>query len=211
MKFILTSLVLFSMTIGNGYTKEEKSKEASLPEVSLGSPKAPVVVIDYASLTCHHCAQFHNDVLPEIQKNYIDPGLVRVIIRDYPGDQVSLIAHQIAWSKGEVKYLDLLKYLYSTQDEWLLASDPKAALKKIVAKKGITGEQFDKLLKDKELMDKVVRARLEGKKKYNITATPTIIINAKIYPRTLNFEEFEAIVDPLLKPTIEKVNLKKKS
>lgn len=206
MKLILKSLVLFSMMIGSGYAKEN-----ALPEVSLGSPKAPVVVIDYASLTCHHCAQFHNDVLPEIQKNYIDPGYVRVIIRDYPGDQISLIAHQLAWSKGEVKYLDLLKYLYSTQEEWLTASDPKAALRKLVAKKGITGEQFDKVMKDKALMDKVVQARLEGKKKYNITATPTIIINAKIYPRTLTFGEFEAIVNPLLKPTLEKVKLNKKS
>lgn len=211
MNFILTSLVLFSMMIGNGYAKEEKTAQDSLPEISLGSQNAPVVVIDYASLTCHHCAQFHNEVLPEIQKNYIEPGLVRVIIRDYPGDQISLLAHQIAWSKGEVRYLDLLKYLYSTQDEWLLASDPKAALKKVVAKKGITSEQFDKLIKDKGLMDKVIQARLEGKKKYNITATPTIIINTKIYPRTLNYGEFEAIVEPLLKPAIKKVKADKKS
>lgn len=210
MKFILKSLVLFSMMIGNGYATEE-AKQGSLPEISLGSQNAPVVVIDYASLTCHHCAQFHNEVLPEIQKNYIEPGYVRVIIRDYPGDQISLLAHQIAWSKGEVRYLDLLKYLYSTQDEWLLASDPKAALKKVVAKKGITSEQFDKLIKDKGLMDKVIQARLEGKKKYNITATPTIIINTKIYPRTLSYGEFEAIVEPLLKPAIKKVKADKKS
>lgn len=211
MKFILTSLVLFSMMIGNGYAKEEKTKQSPLPEVSLGSKNAPVVVIDYASLTCHHCAQFHNDVLPEIQKNYIEPGLVRVIIRDYPGDQISLLAHQIAWSKGELKYLDFLKLFYSTQDEWLLASDPKAALKKIALRNGISAKQFDKCLKDKALMDKIVQIRLEGKKKYNITATPTIIINAKIYPRTLSAGEFDAIVEPLLKPTLKKAKTDKKS
>jgi len=211
MKFILTSLVLFSMMIGSGYAKEEKTKQSPLPEVSLGSPNAPVVVIDYASLTCHHCAQFHNEVLPEIQKNYIEPGLVRVIIRDYPGDQISLLAHQIAWSKGELKYLDFLKLFYSTQDDWLLASDPKAALKKIALRNGISEKQFDNCLKDKALMDKIVQIRLEGKKKYNITATPTIIINAKIYPRTLSFGEFDAIVSPLLKPTIKKVKADKKS
>lgn len=211
MQLIVRILFILAFMVTEGVADKAKTNVTPLPEISLGSPKAPVLVIDYGSLTCHHCAQFLKDVFPKIQEQYIDKGLVRFIIRDYPGDKVSLTAHQLAWSKGELKYLDLLKFLYSTQEEWLLASDPTAALKKVVAKKGITAEQFDKIQKDQALMDRIVQARLEGKKKYNITATPTIIINAKVYPRTLNFEEFEAIVSPLLKPTLVKGKENKKS
>lgn len=180
-----------------------------LPEMSLGNTKAPVVVINYSSLTCGHCAQFHNTVFPEIKKKYIEPGLVRIIFRDYPADQVSLQAHQLAWCKGELKYLDFVKLLYSTQEKWLQADDPIIALKSIAVQNGVTEEQFKACIKDQELMDKIIQLRLEGQKKYNITATPTIIINAKIYSRALTSDEFKEIVEPLLAPTLEKEKVKK--
>jgi len=175
-----------------------------LPEMGMGNPKAPVVIINYSSLTCGHCAHFHTDVLPKIEEKYIKPGFVRIIFRDYPGDQVSINAHRLAWCKGELKYLDFVKLLYSTQEKWLSAPDPVAALKKIALQNGISAKQFEACLKDQELLDKIIQVRLEGQKKYNITATPTIIINAKIYPRALTFEEFEGIIRPLLNPTLDK-------
>jgi protein-disulfide isomerase len=186
--------------------KEDKVKLVSkpLPEMGMGSSKAPVTIINYSSLTCGHCAQFHTAVLPKIEEKYIKPGYVRIIFRDFPGDQISINAHRLAWCKGEMKYLDFVKLLYSTQEKWLLAPDPVAALKSIALQNGITAEQFEACLKDQELLDKIIQLRLEGQKKYNITATPTIIINAKIYPRALTFEEFEEIVRPLLAPSLGK-------
>lgn len=181
-----------------------------LPEMGMGNPKAPVTIINYSSLTCGHCAQFHTAVLPKIEEKYIKPGLVRIIFRDYPGDQISINAHRLAWCKGEMKYLDFVKLLYSTQEKWLSASDPIAALKSIALQNGITAKQFEASLKDQELLDKIIRLRLEGQKKYNITATPTIIINAKIYPRALSFDEFEDIIKPLLAPTLGKDEQKAK-
>jgi len=182
-----------------------------LPEMGMGNPKAPITIINYSSLTCGHCAQFHTDVLPKIEEKYIKPGLVRIIFRDYPGDQVSINAHRLAWCKGEIKYLDFVKLLYSTQEKWLSASDPLASLKSIALQNGISAKQFEACLKDQELLDKIIQLRLEGQKKYNITATPTIIINAKIYPRALSFDEFEDIIKPLLAPTLEKDEEKVKS
>ncbi|HUX80228.1 MAG TPA: thioredoxin domain-containing protein [Alphaproteobacteria bacterium] len=175
-----------------------------LPEMAMGSPKAPVVIINYSSLTCSHCAHFHTVVLPKIEDKYIKPGYVRIIFRDFPGDQLSLNAHRLAWSKGELKYLDFVKLLYSTQEKWLTAADPAMALKSIVLQNGVTPKQYETCLKDQELLDKIIQVRLEGQKKYNITATPTIIINAKIYPRAFTFEEFEGIVKPLLASTLAK-------
>lgn len=235
MQFILRGLILLSIIIAKGHADEAKPvakplsaitkenskisvKEAKLPvkplaEMSMGRTNAPVVMLNYSSLTCGHCAQFHTIVLPQIEEKYIKPGYVRIIFRDYPGDQISLKAHQLAWCKGEIKYLDFVKLLYTTQEKWLLASDPVAALKSIALQNGITAKQFEACLKNQELMDKIIQVRLEGQKKYNITATPTLVINAKIYPHALNFEEFEKIVRPLLvsatekgkKPTLDKV------
>lgn len=211
MQFVLKSLVVFCLLIGNGCAdkKKEKPPAKPLPEMCMGKPDAPIVVIDYSSLTCHHCAQFHTNILPDIEKKFIEPGLVRIIFRDYPGDQVSLKAHQVAWCKGELKYLDFIKLLYANQEKWLQAPDPEAALKSIALQHGITPEQFEACIKNQELMDQILQVRLEGKKKYKITATPTMIINAKIYPEALSLEKFEEAIEPLLPE--EKEEKKKKS
>jgi len=200
MRIIIRTLIFLAMTIPAGYTDKDKESSQPLPEVSIGKPEAPVLIIDYSSLTCHHCANFYLDVIPQIQKKYVDPGYVRIVFRDFPGDKVSLEAHQIAWWKGEIKYLDFVKLLYSTQEKWLSAPDPIAALKSIVAQNGISAEQFDAALKNQELLEKIISVRLEGQQKYKINATPTIIINAKMHNKALSMQE----IDDILKPILEK-------
>lgn len=175
-----------------------KAPAKSLPEISMGSKKAPVTMINYSSLSCGHCAHFNTDILPKIQEKYIKPGYLRIIFRDYPGDQVSLRAHQLAWCKGEIKYLDFMKVLYANQEKWLLAENPQAALKALALQNGISAKQFEACYKNQEILDQIIALRLEGKKKYNITATPTIIINAKIYQKALSLEELDDIMTPLL-------------
>ena len=209
MRYIVTSLIFSILFWGGAHAdKSNSTPKTPLPEISMGSSKAPVVVINYSSFTCTHCANFHTDVLPKIVEEYIKSGKVRIIFRDYPGDQLSIQAHQLAWCKGELKYLNFSKAFYSTQDKWLTEKDPIKALKEIALKNGLTKEQIDACLKNQELLDKILQVRIDGQKKYKITATPTIIINAKIYPRTLSFKEFKEVVDPLLKPKIDKVSLK---
>ncbi|MBL8677128.1 MAG: DsbA family protein [Alphaproteobacteria bacterium] len=208
MRYIVTSLIFFIL-LGEAHAdKPAPIPKTPLPEVSMGSAKAPVVVINYSSFTCTHCANFHTDVLPKVVEEYIKSGKVRIIFRDYPGDQLSVQAHQLAWCQGELKYLNFSKVFYSTQDKWLTEKDPIKALKEIALKNGLTKEQIDACLKNQELLDKILQVRIDGQKKYKITATPTIIINAKIYPRTLSFKEFKEAVDPLLKPKIDKASLK---
>lgn len=204
MRLIIRTLIFLVMTIPAGYTDKDKESSQPLPEVSIGKPEAPVLIIDYSSLTCNHCAHFYLDVIPQIQKKYIDPGYVRIVFRDFPGDKVSLEAHQIAWCKGEIKYLDFVKLLYSTQEKWLSAPDPIAALKSIVAQNGISAEQFDAALKNQELLEKIISVRLEGQKKYKINATPTIIINAKMHNKALSMQEIDDILKPILEKEKEK-------
>ncbi len=191
-----------------GKDKGPKKPVKPLPEMCLGSKDAPVTVIEYSSLTCSHCAEFANDVFPKIEKNYIDRGKIRFVFRDFPGDKVSLIAHQYAWSRGGMKYFDLIKLFYSTQEQWLEAQDPVKALKAIAMKGGITLEQCEACLKNTELLDKILQLRIDAQKKYNIKATPTFVINTKIYDHALTYKEFQGIVDPLLATREKKMKKK---
>jgi len=191
-------------TTGKTVEAPKKIVGKTLPEISVGSKDAPVVMINYSSLSCGHCAHFHDDILPKIEEKYIKPGYLRIIFRDYPGDQVSLRAHQLAWCKGEMKYLDFIKILYANQDKWLLVDDPVAALKAIALQNGIASKQFDECLKNQELLDQIIAIRLDGQKKYDIKATPTIIINAKIYQKALSLDEIDDIMKPLLVSSLEK-------
>lgn len=205
---ILKCLFVLSLLVTSGHaekeTKKKEVKAVALPVMAMGSKKAPVIVINYSSLTCTHCAEFHKDTLPKIEEKYIKPGLVRMVFRDYPGDQLSLMAHQLAWCKGQMKYFSLMDVIFSTQEEWLTAPDPKVALKAILVKHGISGDQFDACLKNQGLLDDIINERLQGQTKYKIEATPTLIVNGKIYPEALPFDQFAKAVDPFLGKDKEK-------
>lgn len=170
----------------------------ALPEISIGKDSAPVTLIQYTAFSCSHCADFHKEVMPQIEKKYVEPGYVKVIFRDYPVDNPSLRAAQVAWCGGPLRYLDMVQLLFSTQQKWLFADDPVEELKVVAASKGIDQPHFEQCIHDGELMDKIIQIRQEGQKNYEITATPTLIINDKIIPYAMTFEEFEEAVRPLL-------------
>jgi len=169
-----------------------------LPEITLGKESAPVTMIEYTSMTCPHCADFHLNVLPEIQKKYVDKGEVKIIHRDYPGDGLSLKATQLAFCGGPQLHQKMVTTFFQTQDRWMSAKDPEAELKKIACENGLTKQQATSCLQNTELMDQIIHTRQEGQKKYNIAFTPTLIINGKVIPQGLTFEEFQGKVDPLL-------------
>ena len=212
MRFLLGILIFLTAASGCVRADKDTKPVALLPEISMGAMNAPVVIVEYSSLTCNHCANFHKTVMPVLTKKYILPGHVRFILRDFPGDRIALVAHQTAWCKGKDKYLDFIKLFYATQDQWLLADDPIKVLKAIALKHGITAEQFKACSRDTELMDKIIQRRLKAQKYYKITATPTLIIDAtsknpKVYQKALSLKEIEAVLRPLLNPTLKAENL----
>jgi protein-disulfide isomerase len=175
-----------------------KSAAAEPQEQILGNPDAPVTIIEYASLTCPHCAQFHKEVLPQLKERYIAPGKVRLIYRDFPLDQTALAAAALAHCAGPERYFSMLDALFETQGNWSRADDPIAALKRLGKLGGLTDEKMDACLADQELAEGILRARLDGQNQYQIGSTPTFIIDGKAYPGSRDVEEFSALIDPLL-------------
>lgn len=222
MRFMLKALILLCLVISKGSAEapspsvksttettknsatEPKPAVTLLPEISLGDKKAPVVVIDYSSLTCTHCADFFLTVLPQIKTKYIDPGKVRIVFRGFPGDALSLQAEQLAWCRGTMKYMAIVKMLYENQEKWLTAANPELELKSLIAQNGISTQQIDSCLKDQELTDQILQIRQDAQE-YNIKATPTFVFNGiTIHSGFLSLEEFASFIAPFL-PEAEQI------
>ena len=175
-----------------------ESSAAEPQEQALGDPNAPVTIIEYASLTCPHCAQFHKEVLPELKERYIAPGKVRLIYRDFPLDQTALAAAALAHCAGPERYFSMLDVLFETQSNWARADDPIAALKRLGKLGGLTEQQMSACLADEQLSEGILRERLAGQNEYDIGSTPTFIIDGKAYAGSRDVEEFGKLIDPLL-------------
>ncbi len=164
----------------------------------LGSAEAPVTIIEYASLTCPHCATFHQGTLPKLKSDYVDTGKVRFVYRDFPLDQVALRAAALAECAPRDRYFGLLEILFQSQANWATASDPLAALVRIGKLGGLSEEQVQACMNDEQRLDAVVAERLAGEEAFDIRSTPTFIVNGKKYSGTLTFEQMQDILRPLL-------------
>lgn len=187
----LWTLVWLPLALSEGAAAEPQ-------EQILGDPDAPVTIIEYASLTCPHCAQFHTEVLPELKERYIAPGKVRLIYRDFPLDQMALAAAALAHCSGPDRYFSMLDVLFETQANWARADDPIAALKRLGKLGGLTEEEMDACLADQELSDGILQTRLEGQNEFDISSTPSFVIDGKTYAGSRDVEAFSELLDPLL-------------
>jgi len=173
--------------------------EITKDDFVLGKESAPVTLVEYASLTCPHCAQFHQNTLPAVKKEYIETGKVKLVYRDFPLDQLALSGSMIARCAGRDRYFAFIDVMFAQQSTWARDTNPLAALSRIARLGGMSQAKFDECLKDKKIADAVVQQRLDGDKKFGINATPTVIINGKRYSGGLTIEQFRAVVAPLLK------------
>ncbi len=174
------------------------SQAAEVKERVLGDPAAPVTIIEYASLTCPHCAAFHRDDLPAIKAKYIDTGKAKLIFRDFPLDQLALQAAVLAHCAGDARYFSFLNAMFASQATWARAGDPIAALKQLAKLGGLSEAEADACLADSAMQDGVLQARLDGEQKFNVSSTPTVIINDKPYKGGRSIDEISKAIDPLV-------------
>ena len=171
----------------------------SIKRISVGEKNAEIIIIAYESLTCGHCADFHKNVYPNLKKDFIEKGLVRIEFRHFPLDIAAFNASKIGQCNNDGKS-DIMNILYSGQKKWARGKTPEEAtkyLKKFLEDEGVT-LNFEKCLADKAIEDYVLNDRIEGVKKFKVNATPTIIINDKKFEKALNYKNLKKYLEKLI-------------
>ena len=172
---------------------------AETKRIISGNKNAKITIIAYESLTCSHCANFHNDVYPQLKKEYIDTGLAKIEFRHFPLDIAAFNASKIAQCKND-QSLEILESLYSNQQAWVkgsTADEINANLKKFIENEGFK-INFEKCIENKEIEDFVLNDRIEGAKNFKINATPTIIINDEKFEKSLNYKNLKKSLEKLI-------------
>jgi len=174
------------------------SVQNMIAERVLGNDKAPVEVIEYASLTCPHCASFHNGPWPTLKKEYLDTGRIKLIYRDFPTDQLAVAASMIAKCAPKNRYFSIIELMFRTQDKWRRSSNPHEALSNIGRLAGMSQATVEACMNNQAVFDGVMKQRDEGHKIFNIESTPTLIVNGKKVEGDLSLKEFRRIFDQAL-------------
>ncbi|MCU0946449.1 MAG: DsbA family protein [Rubritepida sp.] len=158
----------------------------------IGSADARVVVTEFFSLTCGHCATFHNNVWPQVKRELVDTGRVRMVWRDFPLDGVALLAAAVARSLPADRYDAFLTTLFQTQDRWAFAQGRQAEeLARLASLAGMDRERFNAIANDQDFLRGILAQRLEAEQRYQIRATPSFLFNARLHTGGLSFAEFE--------------------
>jgi len=166
-----------------------------LEDIVLGDANAPFVIVEYASMTCPHCANFYTEVFPQVKEKYIDTGKARFIFREFPLDGLAVAASMLVRCSGNDRFYPMLDGLFETQETWAVpGEDGKAKLLMIAKQAGFSQEAFDKCLADKDLFDKIVAVRKKAHEEYGVDATPSFFVNGKRL-KGIGIDKFEAAIE----------------
>ena len=189
-KLFITFIFFLGLTI---------NLNAETARIVSGNKNAKITIIAYESLTCSHCADFHNKIYPLLKKEFIDTGLVKIEFRHFPLDVAAFNASKIAQCKIGQE-LKIIESLYSNQQSWIkgkTVEELNRNLREFVKKEGFDID-FEKCIDNKEIEDFVLNDRVEGSKKFKINATPTIIINNKKFEKSLNYKNLKKTIQKLI-------------
>jgi protein-disulfide isomerase len=176
----------------------ELAKAGPAGDVVLGSDKAPVTIIEYASMTCPHCAHFSITTFPELQKRYIDTGKVRFIFREFPLDALAAAGFMLARCAGNDKFMPIVETLFAKQSEWMV-QQPVPALREISKQFGFTQQSFDECLANQKVLDGIQDVRDRAAEKLGVNSTPTFFINGKRLTGDQSIDSLTKEISPYLK------------
>ena len=175
--------------------------ELAIGDMILGSADAPITVIEYASMTCSHCATFHENTYPRLKENYIDTGKIQFVFREFPLDAYALEASIMARCAGADRYFELVHEIFVRQEDWILARSPKSirrSLQNIGEDMGVTEEMND-ICQDNEALQKRIAAKAaEGRTRYEVSGTPALVINGKLFEGTPNYNNVARYLEEIL-------------
>lgn len=179
----------------------ELMQDQPLPDMVLGSPDAPVTIVEYASMTCGACANFHKLVYPELKSKYIDTGKAKLILREFPLDRIAAAAFMLARCGGEQRYYPIVDALFETQKSWAFGEgDATPRLMQFARQAGFSEEEFNKCVGDEAQLKRVAAVRELAHTKFGVESTPTFFVNGKKIdaPQGVDFKLLETEMAPYL-------------
>lgn len=176
----------------------EIMKPGELPDIVVGRADARVTIVEYASMTCSHCADFHKRTFPALKAKYVETGQVRFILRELPWDRLAAAASMLARCSGD-RAAEVVSVLFEQQEQWAVPNKPQIRLFEIAKGLGFSQEAFDKCLGDQALFDKIAAGRRRALETLQVDSTPTFFINGVKVEGALPIEEFDKVIEPMLK------------
>jgi protein-disulfide isomerase len=165
-----------------------------LPEHALGDPAAPVTIVEYVSLTCHHCEAFHNDVWPALKEKFVDTGKVRFILREFPFDTPGAAGAMLARCAKE-NWHTVVDLLFRNADSWAHSNRPLNALADLVRQAGMDRQAFEQCLSDQALLQAIEAAQKHAHEKFGVRATPTFFVNGRRHVGALGLAQLEQMIE----------------
>ena len=195
---ILSILYLFLSF--NLYSADHSILKIQENDFYIGDPEAPVTIIEYASMSCSHCADFHNETLDDLKSEYIDTGKVKFVFRDFPFNYPALAGSMILSCVPEDVRYDYMNALYKLQKNWVMRehSKTRSELYKIMQSGGMQQDEFDACLSDINLENDILEGVMNAQREFNINRTPSFIVNGIVYSGNKNIKEFRQIIDKIL-------------
>jgi protein-disulfide isomerase len=178
--------------------QDELLQPGPLGEKALGAEDAPVTVVEYASMSCPHCARFHQETFHDFREKYIDTGQVRFVFREFPLDAAAYGVAMLARCAPENRYFDIVDVYFQQQEEWLRSPDIYNAIFSIAQQFGFTKESFDACLSNQALFDNLNEVRNRAAEQFGVNSTPTFFINGEKQPGALTLAQLEEHIQPHL-------------
>ena len=198
-KILFISIIL-SLLFINAKAADNSILDVNDNDFYIGEENAPITIIEYASMSCSHCADFHNDTLEELKNEYIDTGKVRFVFRDFPFNYPALLGSMMMRCiPNEVRY-DYMNALYLLQKSWVVRENATTMqeLYKIMQSGGMTKDEFDACYSNLDNENLILEGVMLAQKEFNIKSTPSFVINGNLVEGNKNIKEFRQIIDKIL-------------
>lgn len=171
--------------------------DVSLEELTLGDPNAPITIIEYASMTCSHCAEFHNKTYPDLKKNHIDTGEVKFIFREFPLDKLAMATSMLARCVDNEISMAFIEILFKNRDRWI-SENALNELKNFSKQAGLDSNEFDACLNNQQLLDDLIAGKEKAIEDYKINSTPSFIINGEVVSGNKPYSFFKSKIEQIL-------------
>jgi len=194
------TLIIIFFLFSSLNANETSVLEITESDFVVGNENAPITIIEYASMSCSHCASFHNKTLGDIKTEYIDTGKVRFVFRDFPFNYPALLGSMIMQCiPKDIRY-DYMNALYMLQHNWIFRENTKTKqeLYKIMQSGGMTKNEFDSCLSNADLENYILEGVMAAQKEFDIRSTPSFLVNGNLIEGNKNIKEFRQIIDKIL-------------